>query len=172
MQWISTIENLEKMVTQNIMIFHTCKRIDKIFMIWIFCQFCKKRIDKIFMIWILCQFCKLTQFCGLAYSCTLKLHWSSGVVLRNKLFNPKKSNIANQFCLAYLAASSEWPTDLHEVFIAFKKSLVFDSSVSKLCSSIFSRFSVYNVDNLSPSGKPFTLDLHVITPLMYDIHLL
>jgi hypothetical protein len=117
-------------------------------------------------------FCTLTQFCNLVYSLTLKLHSSSGVVLRNKLFNPKKSNIATHFCLAYLAASSEWPTDWHDVFTAFKKSLVFKSSVSKLCLSTFSRSSVDNVDNLSPSGTPSTLNLHVITPLMNDIHLL
>jgi len=75
------------------------------------------------------------------YSLTLKLHSSSGVVVRNKLLSPNISNIAKHFCLAYLAASSEWPTDQHDVLTAFKNALVFESSVSKLCSSTFSKSS-------------------------------
>ena len=74
--------------------------------------------------------------------------------------------------LASFAASLECPIALHVVFIAFTNPFVVASSLSVLLSLIFSRSEIDNVDNYSPKEWPSTFDLHVITPVWYDMCLL
>jgi hypothetical protein len=92
--------------------------------------------------------------------------------LINTLLSPKNSNIAKQRRLACFAACSVWPMALHVVDIALRKLFVVAFMLLLLLSLICSKYSVDTADNFSPSGMPSIVDLHVITPVLYDICLL
>ncbi len=64
------------------------------------------------------------------------------------------------------------PMALRDLEIAFNNPFVFLCRLSVFLLVTSCRSSIVNFDSFSPNETPFTVDLHVITPVMYDISLL